>query len=202
MMTNTRRSLVALGAVSILALAWKASETNVGTGFSPSRNGLTLVPTSGDAMIIPVVGVERSQIRDTFNEGRVGHTHDALDIMAARGTPVVSAVDGTIKKLSTSGLGGLTIYEYDTTSTYCYYYAHLDRYAAIAEGQSVHRGDVIGYVGSTGNASTPHLHFAISQLTPTKEWWKGVPVNPYPDLVGRGITKPASSLPARLSGSD
>jgi len=131
-----------------------------------------------------VLGVTASSLHDTFNEGRAGHVHHALDILAPRGTPVVAAVDGTIRKLFTSRAGGLTIYEFDNDSQCVYYYAHLDRYANISEGMRVRRGDVIGYVGTTGNApeSTPHLHFAIEQLPPTKEWWKGDPVNPYPIL--------------------
>jgi murein DD-endopeptidase MepM/ murein hydrolase activator NlpD len=91
--------------------------------------------------------------------------------------------DGRIQKLFTSKPGGLTIYEFDPTETFTYYYAHLDRYAEdLREGQMVKRGDVIGYVGSTGNASpdAPHLHFAIFRLTPERQWWKGEPINPYP----------------------
>jgi murein DD-endopeptidase MepM/ murein hydrolase activator NlpD len=107
--------------------------------------------------------------------------------MAPRGTPVVAAVDGTIEKLFTSKPGGLTIYEFDRDRNYCYYYAHLDRYAEdLKEGQIVHRNDRIGYVGSTGDASpdAPHLHFSIMQLGPEKRWWVGTAINPYPLLLG------------------
>jgi murein DD-endopeptidase MepM/ murein hydrolase activator NlpD len=104
--------------------------------------------------------------------------------MAPRGTPVRAVEDGTIAKLFESrGGGGLTIYQFDPSETFCYYYAHLDGYAlGIREGQTVRRGQVIGYVGSTGNASpdAPHLHFTIFQLTPERKWWKGEPLNPYP----------------------
>jgi murein DD-endopeptidase MepM/ murein hydrolase activator NlpD len=106
--------------------------------------------------------------------------------MAPRSTPVVAAVDGSIEKLFTSNQGGLTIYEFDRDRNYCYYYAHLDRYAeGVKEGQAVHRGDRVGYVGSTGDASAqaPHLHFAIFQLGPEKRWWLGTPINPYPFLL-------------------
>jgi murein DD-endopeptidase MepM/ murein hydrolase activator NlpD len=95
-------------------------------------------------------------------------------------------VDGTIRKLFFSKAGGNTISEFDEASVYCYYYAHLDHYAdGLYEGMHVSRGTVIGYVGSTGNASpaAPHLHFAIYQLGPDKQWWKGTPVNPYPMLI-------------------
>ena len=179
-----------LGACAIVVLAWIASDV-------PG----SVLSTPPDSLTIPVVGVERSQLHDSFRDGRVGHVHDALDIMARRGTPVVAAVDGTIRKLFTSRRGGLTIYEFDQTATRSYYYAHLDRYAAIREGQAVHRGDVIGYVGSTGNANTPHLHFAIAVLPAAKQWWKGVAVDPFPELMARGITKRVSGLPARPSDS-
>jgi murein DD-endopeptidase MepM/ murein hydrolase activator NlpD len=136
---------------------------------------------------IPVEGADEDDLRDTFFDGRgSGRAHEALDIMAPRHTQVLAADDGVIVKLFNSkGGGGITIYQFDPTETYCYYYAHLDRYAAnLKEGQRVRRGDVIGYVGSTGNASAsaPHLHFAIFRLTPEHQWWKGEPINPYPIL--------------------
>jgi peptidoglycan LD-endopeptidase LytH len=135
---------------------------------------------------IPVRGIQPQSLQDTFNDARaVGRRHDAIDIMAPRGTEVIAADDGTIAKLFTSKAGGLTIYEFDPTQTFSYYYAHLDRYApGLAEQQRVHRGQVIGYVGSTGNASesAPHLHFAIARLDTDRSWWKGDPINPYPLL--------------------
>jgi len=138
------------------------------------------------ALEIPVAGVTRAELRDTFADARgTSRAHEAIDIMARRRTPVVAAEDGTVAKLFTSQAGGLTIYQFDPSSTFCYYYAHLDSYAdGVREGQTVHRGQVIGYVGSTGNASddAPHLHFAIFRLTPERQWWKGEPVDPYPIL--------------------
>jgi peptidoglycan LD-endopeptidase LytH len=134
---------------------------------------------------IPVDGVDDDDLRDTFSDARGGRSHEAIDIMAARGTPVLSVEDGRVAKLFDSKQGGLTIYVFDPTSTYCYYYAHLDRYAAgLKEGQTVKRGQVIGQVGSTGNAAedAPHLHFAIFRLTAERQWWKGTPINPYPVL--------------------
>jgi len=140
-------------------------------------------PAAG-ALLIPVAGVGAGQLTDTFNDTRDGtRRHEALDIMAARGTPVLAAADGTVAKLFTSVPGGLTIYEFDPTGTYAYYYAHLDHYApGLAEGKALKRGDVIAYVGSTGNASAdaPHLHFAIFVLGPEKQWWKGTAIDPYP----------------------
>jgi murein DD-endopeptidase MepM/ murein hydrolase activator NlpD len=142
-------------------------------------------PAAG-TLLIPVAGVLPGQLTDTFNDTRDGaRRHEALDIMAARGTPVLAAADGTVAKLFTSVPGGLTIYEFDPTRTYAYYYAHLDRYApGLAEGRTLKRGDVIAYVGSTGNASAeaPHLHFAIFVLGPEKQWWKGTAIDPYPLL--------------------
>jgi murein DD-endopeptidase MepM/ murein hydrolase activator NlpD len=129
-----------------------------------------------------VEGVDRKDLRNTFAEARGSRTHEALDILAPRGREVRAVEDGRIQKLFTSKAGGLTIYEFDTTETFAYYYAHLDRYAdGLLEGQMVRRGDVIGYVGSTGNASpdAPHLHFAIFRLGPERQWWKGDPINPY-----------------------
>lgn len=140
-------------------------------------------------LLLPVAGVHAEQLTDTYRDARgEGRVHDAIDIMAPRGTPVLAAADGSVAKLFTSKAGGLTIYEFDPTSTWVYYYAHLDRYAdGLAEGQALHRGDVIGYVGSTGNASpdAPHLHFEASRLGPEKHWWQATPVNPYPLLGGK-----------------
>lgn len=130
------------------------------------------------------VDVDRDTLRDTFGDARgSSRAHEALDIMAPRRTPVRAVESGRIAKLFTSKAGGLTIYEFDPTETFTYYYAHLDGYADdLHEGQMVTRGEVIGYVGSTGNASpdAPHLHFAIFRLTPERQWWKGEPINPYP----------------------
>lgn len=139
-------------------------------------------------LLLPVAGVRAGQLVDTYSDARSeNRVHDAIDIMAPRGTPVLAASDGTVAKLFTSKLGGLTIYEFDPTSTWVYYYAHLDRYAdGLAEGQPLRRGDVIGHVGSSGNASpdAPHLHFEVSRLGPEKHWWQATPVNPYPLLGG------------------
>lgn len=141
-------------------------------------------------LIVPVAGIAASELADTYDDPRGGgRVHEALDIMAPAGTPVLATADGVIEKLFDSDNGGLTIYQFDPTERWCYYYAHLQRYApGLAEGDHVKRGDVIGYVGSTGNASPdgPHLHFGIYRLGAEKEWWKGKPVNPYPLLTGAG----------------
>jgi murein DD-endopeptidase MepM/ murein hydrolase activator NlpD len=138
-------------------------------------------------LTLPVQGVDRDELRDTFFDTRGGgRAHEAIDIMAPRHTPVLAVEDGTIAKLHDSqGGGGVTIYQFDPAAQFCYYYAHLDRYASgLREGQPVRQGQLIGYVGSTGNASAdaPHLHFGIFRLTAERRWWKGEPINPYPVL--------------------
>lgn len=137
-------------------------------------------------MTSPIAGVKAAQIQDTFNNARPGgKRHEATDIMEPRGTPVHAIQDGVIQKLFLSRFGGNTIYEFDPQGTYCFYYAHLDHYApALHEGMAVKKGDVIGFVGSTGDASpnAPHLHFAIFKLGPEKQWWKGTAIDPYPIL--------------------
>jgi murein DD-endopeptidase MepM/ murein hydrolase activator NlpD len=153
---------------------------------APAAVTMTLIP---GGVIVPVAGIQVTDLHDNYLQMRGGGTrvHGALDIMAPRGTPVIAAVDGTVRKLFTSAGGGLTIYQFDQREERIYYYAHLDRYAStVREGLFVPQGTVIGYVGTTGNAApdAPHLHFAIEVLPPTKEWWKGTPVNPYPVLVG------------------
>ncbi|HYR27754.1 MAG TPA: M23 family metallopeptidase, partial [Thermoanaerobaculia bacterium] len=144
-------------------------------------------PDAPRAMIVPVTGVGRGGIRDMFEERRGNRRHEAIDILAPKGTPVVATDDGEVKKLFTSKPGGLTVYQFDPDQRFCYYYAHLDRYApGLHEGQLLRRGDVLGYVGTTGNAgNTPHLHFALIRLDKERRWWKGTYVNPYPYLAGQ-----------------
>jgi murein DD-endopeptidase MepM/ murein hydrolase activator NlpD len=142
---------------------------------------------------VPVSGVRREDLIDTFDERRgTDRRHEALDILAPRGTPVVAADDGEVVKLFLSRPGGLTVYQFDRTRSVAYYYAHLERYAeGLSEGQVLHRGDAIGAVGSTGNANptAPHLHFAVFELGPERQWWKGRAVNPLPLLSARRKTQ-------------
>lgn len=137
-------------------------------------------------LLLPVQGITTAELLDTYSDARgEGRSHDAIDIMAPTGRPVRAVADGRIAKLFASVPGGLTIYQFDADEQLAYYYAHLDRYADdLEEGATVRRGDVIGYVGATGNANkdAPHLHFAIFVLGPEKRWWQGTPVNPYPVL--------------------
>lgn len=135
------------------------------------------------SLTLPVQGITREDLRDTFNEQRGGtRRHEAIDVLAPRHTPVLAVEDGTIAKLFLSDAGGNTIYQFDPSSTYVYYYAHLEQYAeGLKEGDAVRRGQVIGYIGTSGNAprDTPHLHFAIFQLTADKRWWQGTAIDPY-----------------------
>ena len=134
-------------------------------------------------LTLPVEGLKANQLRDTFNELRgATRRHEALDVLAPRNTPVLAVEDGKIARLFQSDAGGITIYQFDPSETYVYYYAHLERYAdGLKEGAAIKRGQVIGYVGTTGNAprDTPHLHFAIFQMTSEKKWWQGTPIDPY-----------------------
>ena len=139
------------------------------------------------ALIVPVQGIEPSALRNTYDEQRGGgsRTHEALDIPAPRGTPVLSATGGRVLKLFDSKQGGKMVYAADSSERFILMYAHLDSYAnGLAEGQPLRRGQVIGTVGTTGNAppNVPHLHFAIARSNDVKVWWKGAPVNPFPIL--------------------
>ena len=140
-------------------------------------------------LAIPVTGVKADQLTDTYDAARgTGRRHDAIDIMAAEGTPVIAAADGKVEKLFNSVRGGMTIYVRSPDQKWMYYYAHLQRYApGLHEGQDVKRGQVIALVGHTGDASAagPHLHFAINTMGPGERWWQGTAINPYPLLAGK-----------------
>ena len=136
------------------------------------------------ALIIPVTGVAASALTDTWGDARSeGRTHEGIDILAPLGTPVRAAADGRIVKFFESERGGVTIYQFDASERFVYYYAHLNSRAAnVVEGDMVRQGDIIGYVGMTGNAPIPHLHFEIQRLTPAHNWWQADSMNPYPFL--------------------
>jgi murein DD-endopeptidase MepM/ murein hydrolase activator NlpD len=133
---------------------------------------------------LPIDNVDVAAMQGGFAEKREGSErgHEAVDMLAPRNTPIHAVESGTIAKLFDSKAGGTTIYQFDPTRRFCYYYAHLERYAdGVAEGHAVARGDVIGYVGTSGNAppNTPHLHFAIFELGSDQRWWEGTPLDPY-----------------------
>jgi murein DD-endopeptidase MepM/ murein hydrolase activator NlpD len=137
-------------------------------------------------LIIPVAGVRSEQLQDTYTDARSeGRAHDAIDIMAPAGTPVMAASDGEIVRLFQSDRGGTTIYQLNPDKKLVFYYAHLQRYAdGLVVGKFARQGEVIGYVGDTGNAGAGnyHLHFSIAVLADPKRYWAGTNINPYPLL--------------------
>lgn len=186
-------ALLALTAVEQHLRADPDQHADVVTLASDAPRTLKVFTDKTAKLLIPVFGIEKSALVDTWGQSRGAGTrhHTAIDILAPRGTPAVAVVNGTIAKLHESVAGGHTLYLTDETHTLVYYYAHLDAYAAgIQQGTEVRQGDVVGYVGSTGNAPerTPHLHFGIEQMPASGEWWKGVPMNPYPILIEEGTT--------------
>jgi peptidoglycan LD-endopeptidase LytH len=153
----------------------------------------TIVPATPDELAdrglqIPVEGIKPEQLHRSFADRRSGtRVHEAIDIPAPRNTPVKAVDDGTIARLFYSKAGGITIYQFDPSERFCYYYAHLERYAdGLREADHVKKGQVIGYVGVSGNApkNTPHLHFAVFRLSAAKRWWEGTPIDPY-DILRR-----------------
>lgn len=165
----------------------------VGTAATPSPEAVptaTMAPPadspaelSDRALAIPVQGVTPDTLTRQFDDPRgASREHQAIDILAPRHTPVIAVEDGTIARLFLSKAGGTTIYQFDPSQRFCYYYAHLERYAdGLREGEAVKKGQVIGYVGTSGNApaNTPHLHFAVFRLTDDKRWWEGTAIDPY-----------------------
>lgn len=145
------------------------------------------LPLPAASLEFPVLTNEAVKVQDTFDDARAGgaRVHHALDIMVPRFTPVRAVADGTVARMASGGAGGVVLYQYDDTGAYAFYYAHLQSYApGLREGQPVRRGQVIGYVGTSGNApaNAPHLHFAVLQLRERSRWWAGEAVNPYPLL--------------------
>ena len=134
------------------------------------------------SLLVPVRGLDADDLVSSFYDARGTRRHEAIDILAPLGTDVLAVEDGKVAKMFTSKAGGLTVYQFDPSETFVYYYAHLDSYApGLKEGSMLRKGDVIGKVGTTGNApeNTPHLHFAISKLDPDKRWWGGTTLDPF-----------------------
>ena len=189
--------LVILLFASLFWSAWHAAGDLPQDGIAPTPAEIdaalgnsAIVAPSG--LVVPVAGVRPEQLLDTYSQARAGgaRVHDAIDIMAPRGTPVLAAAEGVVERLFFSrGGGGITAYLRSPDRRWIYYYAHLDAYApGLREGQRLRRGDPLGTVGSTGNANpaAPHLHFAVHLMGPGDRWHQGRPVNPYPLLAGRG----------------
>src|ERR1051325_8855997 len=138
-------------------------------------------------MLLPVAGASMRNVEDTFNEPRDGgeRVHRAIDILAERGTPILSADDGRVVRMTTSNLGGISMFTVDREARIVYYYAHMERYhPSMAEGRALSKGDTIGFVGTTGNApkNVPHLHFQVMRMPADGRYWDGEPINPYPLL--------------------
>jgi len=177
-------SQVAVSDQAVVDPAGKAGPIAVGT--------VTVGPAG---LAIPVAGVRAGELVDTYTQARAGgaRAHDAIDIMAATGTPVVAAAPGRVEKLFFSkGGGGISVYIRSDDNRWIYYYAHLSAYApGLREGQRLLRGAPVGYVGATGNANPagPHLHFAINRMAPGEKWYQGTPINPYPLLAGNSARR-------------
>jgi murein DD-endopeptidase MepM/ murein hydrolase activator NlpD len=143
-------------------------------------------------LMVPVDGVEPSRVPDTYSAPRGESSHNALDILAPRGTPVVAAEAGRVFRLSSNPSGGITVYAVDREERFMYYYAHLSGYRdGLREGMPLEEGDVIGYVGTTGNAppNTPHLHFQVMKYRRDGRYWDGTPIDPHPYLRRRGAAR-------------
>jgi murein DD-endopeptidase MepM/ murein hydrolase activator NlpD len=185
----------ALGGIAFMGFALRAQADAPDPSGADAR---ALAPLDPSALLgMPVEGIRRTDLVDGYWNRRGRRLHNALDIMAPRNTPVRAATSGTIAALNSSPAGGTSIWQYDDSGSFCYFYAHLARYApGLRAGQPVARGDVLGFVGTTGNApkSAPHLHFAVFRLESKGRWWSGEPVNPYPLL--RGDPQDSATLAA------
>ncbi|WP_375429558.1 M23 family metallopeptidase [uncultured Sphingomonas sp.] len=194
-----KRLGLAVGGIVVVAGAALVSVTTVRferaaepepLGFTAARPGpLTVEPERAAGLSVPVLGFARSEVRDSWGDARSGgRGHRGIDLMATEGTPVVAVVSGRVEKLFESGLGGTTLYLRSADGRWRYYYAHLKAYAGdVREGMQVRRGQVLGYVGDTGDAGegNHHLHFSTSRMRPGDRWWQGEDVNPYPLLAER-----------------
>lgn len=180
------------GIVLLVALvvvhAWNRPARPAAPDHRETERGL-----DANRLAFPVPAASVTVLSDSFEEARGWRSHLAIDILAPRGSPVVAVDDGTLGRLSSSFTAGIFLCLLDNAGRYCFFYAHLEGYAeGLAEGRRVRRGEVIGYVGTTGNApaNTPHLHFAIQEMTVPKQCWSGHPVNPYPLLADRTRERP------------
>ena len=161
------------------------------------------IPPDAPQIGYPLAEVKPNELHSEFNDHRRGHRHHAIDLMRPRGTPVMAVTDGQIRKLYRSKTGGISVYLFDASEEYCFFYAHLDHYAeGLHEGQEVHKGDVIAYVGHTGNAprNAPHLHFAVSLTGAQRKWSGGVALDPYSMLLVAAIPAPDAGETATVAG--
>lgn len=187
-----RLGWIVLGLIVALGAAFAALQSPGGIGAPVHVASESAGAPAREDMTIPVSGVANEQLVDSWHDAREGgaRVHEALDIVAARGTPVVAAMAGTVEKLFVSKRGGNTVYV--RSGDWMAYYAHLAAYyPGIVEGMTVRRGQQIGFVGDTGNAGAGnyHLHFALNRVTPAQKWYEGTPVNPYPSLAGKASAR-------------
>lgn len=159
------------------------------------------LPALGTTLyVVPVEGVRRETLRDSYSSGSGGQLHRAIDIAAPRGTPVVAAAAGTVLQLRDDALGGLTAMVATDNGRLVHYYAHLDGYAyGLREGQSIRAGQRLGYVGTAGDAQGAHLHFAAWRITNPNRFWQGEIINPYPMLRGQTARRDDAERPVRAS---
>ena len=170
-------AMAAVAPPPVTRLASPADQPEIGPAPALGTGAL-----SATGLRMPIDDISIESFKGGFSERRGSRPHEAVDIVVPRGTPVHAVQDGTIAKLFFSKAGGTTIYQFDADGRLCYYYAHLERYAdGLHDGQHVSQGEVIGYVGTSGNAppGTPHLHFAIFELNADRKWWQGRPLDPY-----------------------
>jgi murein DD-endopeptidase MepM/ murein hydrolase activator NlpD len=190
--TAMAEAAVLIGLVVYMAVSGKALVMQ----FRP--RAILIAPTESPRLVVPVAGVSRRDLRDSFGAPREGgRPHLGIDIMARDGTPVLAAATGVVVKRDSSGLGGISVYQRDLDGVTVYFYGHLSAYrAGLKEGDLVRQGEVIAYVGHTGNAqaSAPHLHFGVYTVTDPNRWWHGHDLNPYPLLA------PPDSAPVKPDG--
>lgn len=196
-MTKLGGTILALIVLAAIAFASMLSFGPSAPRRVPAKSegeALPLTPTSGASLAIPVAGVTPDRLTDTWGDSRSGGArgHEAIDIMAPAGTPVIAAGPGRVEKLFNSDAGGITLYVRSPDHAWSHYYAHLAGYApGIREGVTVKQGMLLGFVGDTGNAGAgnTHLHFAVTRMRPADDWHDGEPVNPYPLLAGSAVRR-------------
>jgi peptidoglycan LD-endopeptidase LytH len=190
--------LILLSSIALLGACAHARPTSAPEPRSFPREMSDEAVLQAKSLMVPVAGVQPTRLRNTYTAPRGARQHEALDILAPRGTPVLAADDGIVLRLRTNQAGGITIYQLDAAERFVYYYAHLQGYrGGLKEGMRVRQGDVIGYVGTTGNApaNVPHLHFQLMRYAGEKRYSGGVPMNPLPYLVRAGVEVMARGTP-------
>jgi murein DD-endopeptidase MepM/ murein hydrolase activator NlpD len=186
-------ALIAAAWIGLLALLPDAAHRSAVPGSAPPA--IVAVATGpADVLQVPIAGMRRQDIKDSWGDPRENglRQHHGTDLMAPANTPILAAAPGTVEKLFQSANGGTTIYVRSPAKTWTYYYAHLSGYApGLHEGQGIKPGDLLGYVGDTGDAGAGnfHLHFGLTRTTPDQHWYQGTDVDPYPYLAGKALPR-------------